>query len=147
MIKNILFLVIFISQYSYACRCANERDLASIIANSTTIFVGETIGVERVGELVGSGESQKYKIIVAPVEILKGKPQKKYEFNGRATYNSLKSNEITVGGCTRNMKMGEFTIVMLEPRKKIEWTGCSENLIYIDPEDYEKFTREFKGNL
>ena len=147
MIKQILLLVIFVSQYSYACRCANERDLARIVADSKTIFVGETIGVERIGELVDSGESQRYKIIISPVEILKGKPQNKYVFKGNAIYNSIKSNEITVGGCNRNMEMGEYTLVMLELGKEIEWTGCSENLIYIEPETYEKFIREFKANL
>jgi precorrin-6B methylase 2 len=146
--KNIIILLaIFISQYSWACRCASDRDLASIIASSKTVFIGETIGVERVGELVNSGEKQQYKITVSPVEIFKGKPRKKYVFEGSAFYNSKKSDEIMVGGCNRDMEMGEFTLVMLEPRNKIVWNWCSENLIYIDPKEYDKFLSEFKKNF
>ena len=125
--KYLLLLLLFFSSTSQACRCVNSRGVDELTKSSSSVFVGEVIGIERIGTLVQHGEEQKYKVTLHPVEVFKGKPKNKYRFKAYETFNSRFADSKVIS-CDLNLKMEQKFLVFFEKGKEITMGWCSENV-------------------
>lgn len=147
MIKYLPLLLLIFPSYSFACSCRYERSIEEVAKSSDTIFYGEVIGIEMVGEFVESGKEQEYEVTLRPQKALKGKPKEKYTIQAFEIYNDEDSDKITVGGCGLDLMLGAKYILLIEKKYKPSWSWCSEHILPKGTKKYEYFTNEIESKL
>ena len=120
-----------------ACSCKIDRDIQDLAGKSKTIYYGEVIAIEKIGDFVKSGEKQQYKVTLQPQDVLKGKAKKKYSYVGWKFYNDKDSKNPRTGDCGLDLSFGEKYMVLLEKGREPQWSMCSEHIL---PRGSKRFT-------
>jgi len=120
------------------------KDVAS---DSSVIFYGEIIGVQKIGRVVAHGEKQEYEITIFPQKVYKGNAKERYKFEGYAIYNDTDANTLALGGCSQDKDLGAKFVVMIEKGKNIDWNWCEKHVIPSETKQYEYFVKNIQVNL
>lgn len=154
--KIFILITLLLSGSAFACSCHYDRTMEQVASESSVIFYGEVIGIEKTGKIVPSGEKQEYRITVYPQITYKGKPKKKYSFKGSNYYNDTDeltnpgpdgTMRIRVGGCGLDMTMGSKYVILIERGKKPQWSWCSEHILPKGTRKFDFFMNNIRNKL
>jgi len=137
------FILIPLSQYTFACSCSYDRKMEEVFTGSTEVFLASVTSSEKVGVKAKHGELQEYELTLSPKTTYKGKTKISYVFTAHRIENifddSIEEQEVHVGGCGLDVEVGREYVILVEENADIYWGWCSYHILPKGTHKYEFF--------